>query len=147
MLSRRRFLGLAPLAAGALPLLAACAAPAAATKPAGTNQVELVFSNWNDDTYGRFREEEKIKLFNDKNPNVKVNMRLFRQNYRDTLLTQGADVFRLDVPDIYPFADQGTIPDLSARMRDKENWYSSPDCKREVFDGLLYRGKFYGMAI
>ncbi|HEV8638481.1 MAG TPA: hypothetical protein VG370_30060 [Chloroflexota bacterium] len=210
MLSRRRFLGLAPLAAGALPLLAACAAPAAPTstpapaakpaeapkpteapkpaaaeptkpaaaaptntpaqaaapaaqptntpapaaaaKPAGTNQVELVFSNWNDDTYGRFREEEKIKLFNDKNPNVKVNMRLFRQNYRDTLLTQiaggqGADVFRLDVPDIYPFADQGTIPDLSARMRDKENWYSSPDCKREVFDGLLYRGKFYGMAI
>jgi multiple sugar transport system substrate-binding protein len=32
-------------------------------------------------------------------------------------------------------------------MRDKNNWYASPDCKREFFDGLLYRGKFYGLAI
>src|SRR5207249_1820429 len=65
----------------------ATAAPAAA-KPAGGSKVELVFSNWNDDTYGKGREEEKLKLFTDKNPNVTVNMRLFRQNYRDTLLTQ-----------------------------------------------------------
>ena len=210
MLSRRRFMGLAPLAAGAL--LAACAAPAAPTptpapakpaeapkpteapkpaaeapkpteaakpaatkpaeptkpaaaaaptptsapaaapKPAAKGTVELVFSNWNDDTYGRFREEEKVKLFNEKFPDVKINMRLFRQNYRDTLLTQiaggqGADVFRLDVPDMYPFADQGTIPDLSARMRDKDSWYGSPDTRREFFDMLLYKGKFHGLAI
>ena len=129
------------------------AAPAAAAvKPAGGNKVELVFSNWNDDAFSKTREEEKLKLFTDKNPNVTVNMRLFRQNYRETLLTQiaggqGADVFRLDVPDMYPFADQGTIPDLSARLMDKDSWYSSPDAKKEVFDGLKYRGKFYGLAI
>jgi multiple sugar transport system substrate-binding protein len=127
-------------------------APAAAQPAASGNKVELVFSNWNDDAFSKTREEEKLKLFTDKNPNITVNMRLFKQNYRDTLLTQiaggqGADVFRLDVPDMYPFADQGTIPDLTARMTDKDGWYASDDCKKEVFDGLKYRGKFYGLAI
>ncbi|MBI2940182.1 MAG: hypothetical protein HYY04_07045, partial [Chloroflexi bacterium] len=123
---------------------------AAAPKPAA-KEVELTFSNWNDDTYGRFREEEKVKLFNQKYPNIKINLRLFRQNYHETLLTQlaggvGADVFRIDIPYIYPFADQGTIPDISSRMRDKEHWYSSPDARRDIFDALLYRGKFYAIA-
>src|SRR5262249_50091705 len=101
-----------PAAAAPTTAPAAAAPGAPATAPAGPStigkgQTELVFSNWNDDTYGRFREEEKIRLFTDKNDKVKVTLRLFRQNYRDTLLTQiaggqGADVFRLDVPDMYP---------------------------------------------
>jgi multiple sugar transport system substrate-binding protein len=139
-------------APAAAPTTAPTTAPAAAPKPAAKGPVELVFSNWNDDTYGRFREEEKVKLFNEKYPDIKINLRLFSQNYNDTLITQiaagqGADVFRLDVPDMYPFADQGTIPDLTPRMMDKDNWYSLPDCKREFFDMLRYRGKFYGLTI
>jgi multiple sugar transport system substrate-binding protein len=141
-----------PAAAATTAPAAAGATPTAGPSTIGKGQVELVFSNWNDDTYGRFREEEKIKLFTEQNDRVKVTLRLFRQNYRDTLLTQiaggqGADVFRLDVPDMYPFADQGTIPDMLPRMMDKDHWYSSSDCKREVFDGLKYRGKLYGLAI
>jgi multiple sugar transport system substrate-binding protein len=48
---------------------------------------------------------------------------------------------------MYPFAEQGTIPDMLPKMMDKDHWYGSPDTKREVFDGLKYRGKLYGLAI
>lgn len=142
----------APTAApAAAPTTAPAPAAAPAPKVASGAPVELTFTNWNTDTYGKFREEEKVKLFNQQYPNIKINFRLFSADYQQTLVTQlaggsGADVFRVDIPNIYPMADQGVLPDLSSRLRDKSHWYNSDDVKKPFYDMLLYRGKMYALA-
>lgn len=176
-LTRRRLLGSLALPTVGAILLAGCSQPAApaatpqsATPPAGSGAVtpkataaastsgavELVESSWATDTYGMFREQERVDLFAKTYPDakIKVNLRNIGQNYREQILTQlaggvGPDVFRLSWQDVFPFKEQGQIPALDDKFKSlgKDDWLSSEDTKKEIFDGARYAGKLYGLPM
>lgn len=171
IVSRRRLLR-AGLATAGLALLSACAAPPAPsptppqpqptvtpraqTAPsAPPGAVELVWTSWATDTYGMFREQERIDLWKKLHPESKlvINMRNIGQNYREQVLTQlaggvGPDVFRLGWQDVFPFMEQGQIPELDPYFQRKpDSWLRRSDLKRWIVDGARYRGKLYGVPM
>lgn len=173
-ITRRRLLGglLVPAVGGAL--LAGCSqstpavtpaskpaaqptqAPPATGQPGTAEAVELVESSWATDTYGMFREQERIDLFKKTYPNSKISVKLrnIGSGYRQQILTQlaggvGPDVFRLGWADVFPFKEQGQIPALDDKFKSlgKDDWLSSSDAKTAIFDSARYAGKLYGLPM
>lgn len=131
------------------------AAPQAANPPAAAGPVELVESSWATDTYGMFREQERLDLFAKAYPDshITVKLRNVGQNYRDQILTQlaggvGPDVFRLGWQDVFPFKEQGQISPLDDKFKSlKDSWLGSSDTKKDIIDGARYSGKLYAIPM
>lgn len=131
--------------------------PQAASQPPSSEVVELVESSWATDTYGLAREQERLDLFKKTYPNAKITVKLRNvasSGYRQQVLTQlaggvGPDVFRLGWADVFPFKEQGQIPALDDKLKSlgKDDWLSSEDAKKEIFDGARYTGKLYGLPM
>lgn len=147
--------------AAAQPTTAAAAqattVPQAASQPSSAEAVELVESSWATDTYGMFREQRRIDSFAKTYPNSKITVKLRNvasSGYRQQVLTQlaggvGPDVFRLSWQDVFPFKEQGQIPALDDKFKSlgKDDWLSSDDAKKDIFEGARYAGKLYGLPM
>ncbi|HVC35386.1 MAG TPA: hypothetical protein VNL16_17880 [Chloroflexota bacterium] len=134
----------------------ATAVPQAASQPAAA-PVTLVESSWATDTYGLSREQERVDLYKKTYPDSKITVNLRNvasSGYRQQVLTQlaggvGPDVFRLSWQDVFPFKEQGQIPALDDKFKSlgKDDWLSSSDAKKDIFDGARYAGKLYGIPM
>lgn len=135
----------------------ATTAPQAAAQSSTAAPVTLVESSWATDTYGMFREQQRVDLFKQTYPDAKITINLRNvasSGYRQQVLTQlaggvGPDVFRLGWSDVFPFKEQGQIPALDDRFKSlgKDDWLSGTDVKKAIFDGARYGGKLYGLPM
>ncbi|MGH2460373.1 MAG: hypothetical protein ACRDIY_16085 [Chloroflexota bacterium] len=132
-------------------------APQAASQPASAAAVTLIESSWATDTYGLFREQERVDLFKKTYPDSKITVNLRNSassGYRQQILTQlaggvGPDVFRLAWQDVFPFQEQGQIPVLDDKLKSlgKDDWLASSDAKTAIFDSARYAGKLYALPM
>ncbi len=135
----------------------ATAVPQATSQPSTSAPVTLVESSWATDTYGMFREQERLDLFKKTYPDSKITVNLRNvasSGYRQQVLTQlaggvGPDVFRLGWADVFPFKEQGQIPALDDKFKGMgpNDWLGGTDVKKDIIDGARYAGKLYGLPM
>jgi ABC-type glycerol-3-phosphate transport system substrate-binding protein len=143
-LTRRGLLGSAG-AAGAVAAattLAGCAqTPDAGGGGAATGgapargPVSLEWTSWATDDYGKFREQERIDIWKQLNPDstVSVTMNNFGGDYVQKLTAllvagTGPDVFRLAWANVFPFMEQGYAAELEPYFKKHpKSWLARPD--------------------
>jgi multiple sugar transport system substrate-binding protein len=113
--------------------------------------VTLDWSSWATDDYGKFREQERIDIWKQLNPDSTITITM--NNFGDygtkirTLLAAGTgpDVFRLGWSDVFPFMEQGQIAELDPFFKKHpKSWLARGDLKKWIVDGARYKGKLFG---
>lgn len=144
---------LAAAGVGAAALLAACGPGRQAPGPRATKgEATLVWSHWGHDTYGKFREDERIAIWEQRYPTsgIKIDHQPVSGNYMDKIVPQlaggtGPDVFRLGWANVFPMLEQGQIVELDPLFKKHpQNWLARKDLKKWIVDGARYKGKLYG---
>jgi len=87
-----------------------------------------------------------IKSFEEKYPNIKINMELIPTGEYETKIRtalaggEPPDIMALDGPNLYSYADQGVLLELDRYLEESGH---KEDIAKPVLDSLTYKGKIY----
>jgi multiple sugar transport system substrate-binding protein len=141
--------------AGCAPAPGAGGGGPAASGGTARGPVSLEWTSWATDDYGKFREQERIDIWKQLNPdsNLTVTMNNFGGDYVQKLTAllvagTGPDVFRLAWANVFPFMEQGYAAELDASFKKHpKSWLARPDLKKWIADGARYKGKLFAVPM